>query len=323
MAKLPGVPREPGQGRLRRPARPGAQRLGRDAPDQPGLRGRPRGREVAPPPPTSAARCRWGSTATSSTRRSGSASACPGSIAPAESAALQPGPGVAQEVVDARRQAGQRAARQDRPRQEGRRGLSAADRRQGRGCASSCRPRPARSCPHTQIAEMIKEQWRKIGIQADVKEMEREPRSSPGSRTTSTRSRMWANDGTELLYSSRATRSPSIRSRRSWARRSRAGMRRGGKQGKAPDGPAAHEGPGAVPLRRRQEDGGADTRSPRRSGRSWSTSSTASAPSASRRPHGRAHREPQAGQHPVARRSTPSTAARPGTSHPATFYYKA
>ena len=55
----------------------------------------------------------------------------PGSVAPAESAALQPGAGVAEEVVHPRRQAGQRAPRQGRARQEGRRRLPAADRRQG------------------------------------------------------------------------------------------------------------------------------------------------------------------------------------------------
>ena len=44
-ARLPG---EPGQGQLRRAARPRAQRLGRHAPGQPRLRGRPRDRQVAP-----------------------------------------------------------------------------------------------------------------------------------------------------------------------------------------------------------------------------------------------------------------------------------
>ena len=55
----------------------------------------------------------------------------PGSVAPGGLHAVQPGSGVAEEVVDARRQAGQRAAGQDRPREEGRRGLPAPGRRQG------------------------------------------------------------------------------------------------------------------------------------------------------------------------------------------------
>jgi peptide/nickel transport system substrate-binding protein len=53
--------------------------------------------------------------------------------------------------------------------------------------------------PHTQIAEMIKEQWKKIGIQADVKEMERslfETRMRSNEQQIS----IWANDGTENLY---------------------------------------------------------------------------------------------------------------------------
>ena len=126
-----GVPREPGQGRLRRPARPRAA----TAPT-------PRSRSTRATTPTP--RSRSGCT-TRDFRRALSLGidrdqlnetfwlgvGTPGSVAPAETHALQPGPGVAQEVVDARRQAGQRAARQDRPRQEGRRGVPAADRRQG------------------------------------------------------------------------------------------------------------------------------------------------------------------------------------------------
>ena len=110
--------------------RPGAQRLRRHAPDQPRLRGRPRGREVAPhrrlPPgaldghrPRPAQRDVLARDRHAGLHRAGRVHA------------LQPRPGVAEEVVDARRQAGQRAARQDRAREEGRRGVPAADRRQG------------------------------------------------------------------------------------------------------------------------------------------------------------------------------------------------
>jgi peptide/nickel transport system substrate-binding protein len=53
--------------------------------------------------------------------------------------------------------------------------------------------------PHTQIAEMIKEQWKKIGVQADVKEMER---SLFFTRVSSNEHQiaLWANDGSEVLY---------------------------------------------------------------------------------------------------------------------------
>jgi peptide/nickel transport system substrate-binding protein len=53
--------------------------------------------------------------------------------------------------------------------------------------------------PHTQIAEMIKEQWKKIGIQGDVKEMER---SLFFSRIAGNEHQiaLWANDGSEVLY---------------------------------------------------------------------------------------------------------------------------
>ena len=53
--------------------------------------------------------------------------------------------------------------------------------------------------PHTQIGEMIKEQWKKIGIQADVKEHER---SLFFTRVASNQHQIavWANDGSEVLY---------------------------------------------------------------------------------------------------------------------------
>lgn len=53
--------------------------------------------------------------------------------------------------------------------------------------------------PHTQIAEMIKEQWKRIGIQADVKELER---SLFFTRIKNNEHQiaLWANDGTENLY---------------------------------------------------------------------------------------------------------------------------
>ncbi len=53
--------------------------------------------------------------------------------------------------------------------------------------------------PHTQIAEMIKEQWKKIGVQADVKEMER---SLFFTRVASNEQQiaLWANDGSEVLF---------------------------------------------------------------------------------------------------------------------------
>jgi peptide/nickel transport system substrate-binding protein len=53
--------------------------------------------------------------------------------------------------------------------------------------------------PHAQIAEMIKEQWKKIGIQADVKEVERSLFFTR-IRSNEHQIAIWANDGTELLY---------------------------------------------------------------------------------------------------------------------------
>ncbi|MGH7263425.1 MAG: ABC transporter substrate-binding protein, partial [Candidatus Rokuibacteriota bacterium] len=53
--------------------------------------------------------------------------------------------------------------------------------------------------PHTQIAEMIKEQWKKIGIQADVKELER-LHFFTRARSNEHQIAIWANDGSEVLY---------------------------------------------------------------------------------------------------------------------------
>jgi len=53
--------------------------------------------------------------------------------------------------------------------------------------------------PHTQICEMIREQWKKIGIAANVKEVERNlfyTRIINNEQQIS----IWGNDGTEVLY---------------------------------------------------------------------------------------------------------------------------
>jgi len=53
--------------------------------------------------------------------------------------------------------------------------------------------------PHTQICEMIKQQWKKIGVDADVKEVERNlffTRINNNEHQIA----VWLNDGTEVLY---------------------------------------------------------------------------------------------------------------------------
>src|SRR5467141_2049044 len=100
------LPREPRQGRLRRPPRSGAERLGRNAPDQPGLRGGSRDRQVAPYQrlsPRSLDGHRPRSAQRDLLGRRGHAGLGRASREPA----LQPGAGVAQEVVHARREAGE------------------------------------------------------------------------------------------------------------------------------------------------------------------------------------------------------------------------
>jgi peptide/nickel transport system substrate-binding protein len=53
--------------------------------------------------------------------------------------------------------------------------------------------------PHTQIAEMIKEQWKRIGIQADVKEFERSLFFTK-IKNNEHQIAIWLNDGSESLY---------------------------------------------------------------------------------------------------------------------------
>ena len=196
--QAPGVPREPGQGRLRRQARPGAERLRRHAAGQPRLRRGPRGGEVAPHRPTSAGRCRWASTGTSSTRRSGSGIGIPGSVAPAESTPYSPGPEWRKKwsTLDVK----QANALLDKI------GLAKKDgegyrlRADGKGrLRIELLTSAGAFIPHTQIAEMIKEQWKKIGVQADVKEVERSLFFTR-IRANEHQIAIWANDGTELLY---------------------------------------------------------------------------------------------------------------------------
>ena len=53
--------------------------------------------------------------------------------------------------------------------------------------------------PYPKLSEMVADQWRKIGIQADVKEMER---GLGFAKQTNNEHQMfvWNNGGTELLY---------------------------------------------------------------------------------------------------------------------------
>ncbi len=53
--------------------------------------------------------------------------------------------------------------------------------------------------PYTQIAEMVKQQWKKIGIDVDIKELER---NLAFTRDLNNENQMmtWANDGSEMLY---------------------------------------------------------------------------------------------------------------------------
>ena len=85
--------------------------------------------------------------------------------------------------------------------------------------------------PFTQIAEMIKQQWKKIGIDVDVKELERNLAFTRDSNNEN-QIIIWANDGTELLYLFPRHALPGRRRReRTWAWPTPSGTRRRAQSG--------------------------------------------------------------------------------------------
>ena len=179
--------------------------------------------------------------------------------------ALLPGRGLAREVVDLRPRAGQRAARQDRAHQEGRRGLPAAHR-QGERLRIEVQAVQA-FLPWPKISEMVADQWQKIGIQADVKDTER---SLAFTRTAANEHQImvWNNGGTELLYLFPRHAIPVDPTEAFMGPEFAKWYASGGTQGREPDGPAHARDPRAVPERCRAEVRRADRDRPRRSGRS-------------------------------------------------------
>ena len=53
--------------------------------------------------------------------------------------------------------------------------------------------------PYTQVGEMIKQQWKKIGIDVDIKEMERNLAFGKDAKDEN-QMLTWANDGSEMLF---------------------------------------------------------------------------------------------------------------------------
>ncbi len=101
---------------------------------------------------------------------------------------------------------------------------------------------------------MIKEQWKKIGIQADVKEVER---SLFFTRINNNEHQIaiWPNDGTEVLYLFPRHALPVDPVEALLGHPIARWYASNGTAGEGAEGPAALEGPGDVPLRGRQEDG--------------------------------------------------------------------
>jgi len=139
----------------------------------------------------------WGSTATSSTRRSGwdGHAELRGTRGQQQ---VQPRSRVPQALGDAGPQEGQRDARQV--------GLAKKDaegfrlRTDGKdGCGLEIMTLGGQFLQFTQIAEMIREQWKKIGIDLVVQEVER---SLALQRTAANEQQLgaWNNDGSEHLF---------------------------------------------------------------------------------------------------------------------------
>ena len=124
--------------------------------------------------------------------------ATPGLAGAGRGPALLPGRGLAREVVDLRSRAGQRAARPDRARP--RRTREGFRVRTDNGERLRLEIQAVQAfLPWPRISEMVADQWRAVGIQADVKDTER---SLAFTRTQANEHQImvWNNGGTELLY---------------------------------------------------------------------------------------------------------------------------
>ncbi len=135
--------------------------------------------------------------------------------------------------------------------------------------------------PYTQVAEMIKQQWRKIGVDVDIKELER---NLAFTRDNNNENQIitWANDGSEMLFLFPRHAIPVDAAESHMGMAYAAGTPRRAPPARSPTipsccGRSTCSAPRSAP-RRRTASGTA-----RRSGRSWSTTCTASARSGSRR----------------------------------------
>ena len=205
-----------------------------DAPDQPELHGRSRDREMAdqrrlPPRSVAGHRPRPAQRDVLARRRHARLAGA------RREHAAKPGPGVAQQVVDARRRAGQRDARRDRPDQEGRGRLPRSAPTMASGCASRSWP-SRRSC---RIPS-----WRRWSPISGARSASR-PRSRrwsaisalPGVRNNEHHIFIWTNGGTELLYLFPRHAIPVDPDRGVLGPQFAQWYASGGKQGKKPDDP--------------------------------------------------------------------------------------
>ena len=87
--------------------------------------------------------------------------------------------------------------------------------------------------PYTQIGEMIKQQWKKIGIDVDIKELER---NLAFTRDNNNENQIitWANDGSEMLFLFPRHVLPVDAAEATWAWRSPGGTRRTGPRARSP-----------------------------------------------------------------------------------------
>jgi peptide/nickel transport system substrate-binding protein len=191
------LPRERQEGQLHRPFGPRPQRIGRYDSHRQFLRGRPRDREIPEEqgfPPRAFARHRPRPAERGVLARRGT----PGSIAPAPDTVYSPGPEWNKKYATLDiKQANELLDKV---------GLSKKDsegyrlRTDGKGrLRLELVTVGGQFVPYTPVGEMIKQQWRKIGIDLDVKELER---NLAFTRDNNSENQMitWANDGSEMIY---------------------------------------------------------------------------------------------------------------------------
>ncbi len=202
-----GAHREPGQGQLQGPPRHRRLRLGPRRVGQHVATSRTRSWATSCATSTSGARSRWASTATSSTRPSGSARARPARSPRRRTTSTAPVPSIAR--------AGRPTTRSRPTTLLDKVGLTKKDaagwrlRPDGTPLRLELQTKGGQFLEFTQMAEMMRTHWEKLGIQINVKEVER-ALGYTREANNETHISLWTNDGSDDFFLWTASGLPTV-----------------------------------------------------------------------------------------------------------------